>query len=218
MELFLAEAFSFPTIIFAFPLVIFLLFWLMAFAGFVDLEILDADVEIEADSSSGSGFSSWLQSLGLDGVPFTVALTLLDIYAFAITYLARKYLAPLFDGLLTATAAGAIIAVFAVLIAIPLSALCIKPLRKLFITHEAIGKDQLQGRICTVTTLKVTSTFGQATTEDGMLLNVRASEPNDLSKGSKVALLEYFEQYDTYSVVSEAELMAMSSSTESISS
>ena len=216
MELFLSEAFSFPTIIFAFPLVILLLFWLMALVGFVDLEILDIDADVE--SESGSGASSWLQSLGLDGVPVTVALTLLDIYAFAFTYLARKYLAPLFDGILTATAVGAIIAIVAVIIAVPLSALCIKPLRKLFVTHEAIGKGELIGSLCTVTTLKVTATFGQATTDDGMLLNVRAREPNDIKKGARVALLEFITHEDAFSVVSEAELMAMSSSNESLTS
>ena len=216
MELFLSEAFSFPSVIFAFPLVILLLFWLMALAGFVDLEILDIDADIETDGSAGS--TSWIQSLGLDGVPLTVALTLLDIYAFAFTYLARKYLAPLFDGLLTATAMGAVIAVLAIIIAIPLSAICIKPLRKLFHTHEAVGKNELIGTLCTVTTLKVTPTFGQAATDDGMLLNVRANEPNDIEKGSRVALLEFVKHEDAFTVVSEAELMAMSSSTESLSS
>ena len=84
MELFLSEVFSFPTIIFTVPLIIFMLFWLMAFAGLIDIEILDLDVDADSDADATS--STWIQNLGLDGVPLTVALTLVDIYAFAFTY------------------------------------------------------------------------------------------------------------------------------------
>ncbi|WP_158972419.1 hypothetical protein [Paraglaciecola sp. L3A3] len=207
MELFLNGIFSFPTIIFTIPLIILMLFWLLAFAGLVDIEIFDIDTDSDAEVSGGG----WLQSLGLSGVPLTVALTLVDIYAFAFTYLARKYLMPLLDGVLTATAIGFIVAIFAIVIAIPLAALCCKPLRKFFHTHQAISKRDLNGIICTVTTQTVTDTFGQATADDGMIYSVRAQIPNDLCKGSRIVLLEFCQKTDTYSVASEADVMAMSS-------
>ncbi|WP_289029002.1 OB-fold-containig protein [uncultured Paraglaciecola sp.] len=208
MELFLNEVFSFPTIIFTVPLIVFMLFWLMAFAGLIDIEILDFDSDSDADATSGT----WIESLGLDGVPLTVALTLVDIYAFAFTYLARKYLMPLLDGVLTATAVGFIVAIFAVVIAIPFAAICCKPLRKVFHTHEAVSKKDLHGAICTVTTQTVTESFGQATADDGMVYSIRANTPNDLCKGSRIVLLEFSEETDSYTVASEAEVMAMSSS------
>lgn len=216
MELFLSEIFSFPTIIFTVPLIVLMLFWLLAFAGLVDIEIFDIDTDATDNSASDASGGGWLNSLGLSGVPLTVALTLVDIYAFAFTYLARKYLMPLLDGMLTATAVGFIIAIFAVVIAIPVAALCCKPLRKVFHTHEAVAKRDLNGVICTVSTLSVTETFGQATTDDGMIYSIRAQTPNDLAKGSRVVLLEYSEQDDSYSVATEAEVMAMSSSQPSI--
>jgi hypothetical protein len=141
-----------------------------------------------------------------------VALTLVDIYAFAFTYLARKYLTPLFDGILSATAIGFIVAMFAMIVAIPIAAICCKPLRKVFHTHEAVSKKDLDGVICTVTTLTVTESFGQATADDGMVCSVRANTPNDLCKGSRIVLLEYSKEHDSYIVASEAEVMAMSSS------
>lgn len=210
MELFLSEAFSYPTIIFAVPLIVLMLFWLMAFAGLVDIEIFDIDVDADSDTDAAGG--SWLESLGLNGVPLTVVLTLVDIYAFAITYLARKYLTPLFDGILSATAIGFIFAVFAVVVAIPVTALCCKPLRKVFHTHQGVSKKDLDGVICTVTTQTVTESFGQATDNEGMIYSVRANTPNDLHKGSRVVLLEYSKEHDSYVVASEAEVMAMSSS------
>lgn len=186
-----------------------MLIWLLAFAGLVDLEVFDFDSDGDSDSTAGS----WLETLGLHGVPLTVALTIVDIYAFAFTYLARKYITPLFDGVLTATAIGFIIATAALLIALPLSAICIKPLRNVFHTHEGVAKKDLDGTICTVTTLNVTETFGQACTDDGMVFTVRAVTPNDIAKGSRVVLLEYSPEGDSYSVVTQTELMAMSSST-----
>lgn len=210
MELFLNEIFSFPTIIFTVPLIVFMLFWLMAFAGLIDMEILDIDVDADSDADATSG--TWIESLGLDGVPLTVALTLVDIYAFAFTYLARKYLMPLLDGVLTATAVGFIVAIFAVVIAIPVAAVCCKPLRKVFHTHEGVSKKDLNGVICIVTTQTVTESFGQATADDGMVYTIRATTPNDLCKGSRVVLLEFSEETDSYIVASEAEVMAMSSS------
>jgi hypothetical protein len=209
MELFLNEAFSFPTLIFTVPLIVFMLFWLMAFAGLVDIEIFDIDVDADNDSDAAVG--GWLETLGLDGVPLTVALTLVDIYAFAFTYLARKYLTPLFDGILSATAIGFIVAIFAVLVAIPVASICCKPLRKLFYTHEAVSKKDLDGVTCTVTTQTVTESFGQAAADDGMVYSVRANTPNDLCKGSRIILLEYSTEHDSYIVASEAEVMAMSS-------
>ncbi|MEP2652807.1 MAG: hypothetical protein ABJH06_12535 [Paraglaciecola sp.] len=207
MELFLSEIFSFPIILFTIPLIVLMLFWLTAFAGLVDIEILDFDTDSDAEATSGT----WIESLGLDGVPLTVALTLVDLYAFAFTYLARKYLMPLLDGMLTATAVGFIVAIFAVVIAIPVAAICCKPLRKVFHTHEAVSKKDLDGVICTVATQTVTESFGQATADDGMVYTIRANVPNDLSKGSRVVLLEYSEDTDSYTVASEAEVMAMSS-------
>lgn len=223
MDLFLTEVFSFPVVIFTVPLIILMLFWLLAFAGLVDMEIFDVDADAETgsdtstDAKSSATGSSFLETLGLDGVPLTVALTLVDLYAFAFVYLMRKYLAPLFDGVISATAIGGLMALFAVIIAIPLAAVCIKPLRRFFETHEGADKDQMIGLICTLTTGKVTETFGQAITADGQSLSVRASVPNDLTKGAKVALIQFDRMADTYLVVSEEELMAMSSSSEPLS-
>lgn len=209
MELFLNEVFSFPVIIFTIPLIVFMLFWLMAFAGLVDMEILDIDADADGDTDATAG--GWLETFGLNGVPLTIVLTLVDIYAFAFTYLARKYLTPLFDGILSATAIGFIVAIFAVMIAIPITALCCKPLRKVFHTHEAVSKKDLDGVICTVTTQTVTESFGQAATDEGMVYAVRANTPNSLCKGSRIVLLEYSKEHDSYIVASEAEVMAMSS-------
>lgn len=209
MDALISEAFSFPLIVYTIPLILFAVFWLFSLLGAVDMETFDIDLDTDGESDVAT---SWFEKLGLSGVPLVIALTFVDFYAFIITYMGRKFLQPFLDGIVSGIAAGTIIALLALIIAIPVSALCIKPIRRFFVTHEGERKDELHGTKCTVMTSSVSATFGQAQGDDGMVFSIRAPEPNQLKKGSRVVLLEYSKADDTYSVVAEAELMAMSSS------
>jgi len=200
MDILIRELFSFPLIVYTFPLLVLIPFWIVAALGAVDLEILDFG-DTDSDAESDSFAADWLHKLGLDGVPFTVAITLIDVYALAFAFIGKKFFNTFLDPILTATAAGAAIALFALVLAVPVSAICIKPLRRFFATHEGVRKDTLIGTICTVTTGTVTDTFGQATTEDGMVLTVRATLPNNITKGAKVVLLDYHSEQDSYSLM-----------------
>lgn len=183
-------------------------FWAFALLGMLDIEILDGSADTDnADAGNGS----FLESLGLDGVPLTVAITLVEIYGFAFVYVARKYISPLFDGILTMTAAGFVIAVLSLIIAIPFAAYTCKPLRRIFEVQEAISKSELIGTYCIVTTQTVTESFGQARADDGMIYSVRTAPGFQIAGGSKVVLIDFNETNDTYTVVTEAELLAMSS-------
>lgn len=212
MELLTDYLFSLPMVVFTIPAIILILVWLFTLLGLLDIEIFDitseADTAIETDGAAGG---NWLSSLGLDGVPLTVAITFLDIYGLAASYMARKYLMPMLEGILTATAAGASLALASLLIAIPVSAICIRPLRRFFATHEGAKKHDLIGTFCVVKTQSVTESFGQAVALNGMVFSVRSKTPNDIKQGVSVALLEYDSSSDVYWVVSEQELLAMSS-------
>jgi hypothetical protein len=213
MDIFLNTFFSAPTVYFSIPFIFLMFFWVLTVAGLADFEMLDFLVDVDSDLDADSSQTSWLEKLGLGGIPLTVVITLIDIYALALTYMARKYIMPLFDSILSATAIGLLVAVFAIIIALPIAALSSKPLRRFFYTHQGISKTDLVGTICTVTTQAVNESFGQARTDDGMTLSVRANLPNNIGKGTRIALIEFNSDSDTYSVVTETELMAMSSST-----
>ena len=116
--------FSLPMVVFTIPAILILVIWAFSLIGMLDLEILDSFTGGESEAEADNGF---LAKLGLDGVPLTVALTFIDVFGLALTYLARKYLMPLLDGMLTATAIGLLIAAVALIIAIPIAALAIKP-------------------------------------------------------------------------------------------
>lgn len=205
MDLFLSEIFSFPNILFSLPLVVIFIFWIVALLGFVDIEIADIEPEIENDNQTET---SWLQKLGLDGAPLMVVLTFLEAYGLGLSYVARKFIMPLADEVITSTVLGSLIALFAVVVAIPLTAISIKPLRRFFYTHQAVSKADITGQICVVTTTKVTSAFGQAILDDGsMILSVRADEPNEITKGDRIALISYDANKDHFWVVTEHELL-----------
>jgi hypothetical protein len=204
MDVVLTELFSFPLILYVFPGLILLLFWLVSLLGFIDVEIFDFGLDL--DSDSGADASNIFQKLGLDGVPLLIVLTLIDFYGLVFSYTAKKYLLPLFDGALSDTANGIVLIIVSLILAVPLSAMCVKPLRKLFVVHQGQSKHDMTGTLCVSTTQTVTDSFGQAITDDGMIITVRASVPNDIVKGSRIVLLEFIEQEDCYTVISESEL------------
>jgi ABC-type spermidine/putrescine transport system permease subunit I len=67
------------------------------------------------------------------------------ITPFRTEHYAKKFITPLFDGILTSIASGFVIAIFALVLAIPFAAYTSKPLRRVFVTHEAIEKPDLIG-------------------------------------------------------------------------
>lgn len=208
MDMITEYLFSLPMVVFTIPAILILVIWAFSLIGMLDPELLDSFTGGESEAEADNGF---LAKLGLDGVPLTVALTFIDVFGLALTYLARKYLMPLLDGMLTATAMGLLIAAVALIIAIPIAALCIKPLKPYLETQEGERKDELMGTFCIVKTSTVTESFGQAEGENGMIFSIRAKQPNSIKQGDRVALLEYDSVADTYSVTTEEELYAMSS-------
>lgn len=202
MDSFLNEIFSFPIIIFTLPLIFLLMYWALALLGLIDIELIDFDVP-EADGDV-QGNGSWLSSLGLDGVPLAVSVLFVDFYAWLFTFFGKKIFTQLFDDVLTGAAMGGLVALVAVIIAIPLAVLSVKPLKRIFATQLGPNKSELTGKTCILTTTKVTETFGQAELEDGsMILSVRADEPNKFNKGTRLILLGYDEETDRYDVMSE---------------
>lgn len=202
MDSFLNEIFSFPIIIFTLPLIFLLMYWALALLGLIDIELIDFDVP-EADSEV-QGNGSWLSSLGLDGVPLAVSILFVDFYAWLFTFFGKKIFTQFFDDVLTGAAMGGLVALVAVIIALPLAVLSVKPLKRIFATQLGPNKSELTGKTCILTTTKVTETFGQAELEDGsMVLSIRADEPNKFNKGTRLILLGYDEETDRYDVMSE---------------
>lgn len=215
METFLANIVTFPVAVYTFLLIIVLLYWLMAFIGVFDIDMFDADIDVEfetdfeteasinPDAEGLSGLAGFMLNWGLTGVPITVVISLLIVTSWLICYLATSLILVHIPMDIIRYAIGAALIFICFAFSIPITAWSIRPFKGLFIAHTAVKKESLIGQECEVTTGKVTEDFGQASLEDGeagMILSIRASTDKQLKKGDKVILIEYNKEDDCYIV------------------
>lgn len=210
MEEFLANALSFPTILFSVLLGVVCLYWLFALFGLVspDLFETDFDFDISGDSVSLSGLGGFMVTLGLTGVPASLVITLLVLYAWLTSYFAVHFLLSLLPTGLFYWLAGSLVILIATALALFATAASVRPLRPLFRKlHRPATVPALLGRTCVVRSSVVNEHFGEATvTLDGakLILKVRA-ESGKLKRGDQAILVEHLSDQNAYRIVPEHE-------------
>ena len=103
---------------------------------------------------------------------------------------------------------GLLVALAALALAVPPSALLCRPLRPLFLKLQATTSKSVLGQIAVVRSGRVTLQHGEAVLEDGgagLILRVRADEARGFKRGDRVVLLEYLEGEHAYRVITEDE-------------
>lgn len=208
---------SFPTVLFTFVLAVCLVYWLGAVLGFLDIDLLDidtGDVDVDgAGAESGKDYApnalaGLLLKLGLNGVPVTVIVSFIAMFGWVLCYFVVHFtFAFVPDGLLRYLA-GIPIFVGVLYIAVLITSVAIKPLRKLFKAASENTVKHILGQSVIVRTSYVNETFGEATFDDGgagLILKIRATGGESFKNGDRVVLLEHFKDANTYRVVSEAE-------------
>jgi len=206
---FLEAATSFPSVIYTVLLGVVLVFWLLSLVGIVDFDagpVIEAELHADADVDEIGDLASYLMALGLNGVPFSVVLSLLVLVSWTITCLVAMWLLPLVPTSLLRIAAGLVVMLAALAVAIPVTAHLIRPLRGLFVTHTAISNAGLVGQACKVLTSSVDEKFGRAEVAmRGASVNIRvwAETPNTLGKGSPARILDYDAPGERYLIAAE---------------
>ncbi|MBV2192783.1 MAG: hypothetical protein KUL81_05540 [Azonexus sp.] len=197
MIAFLDAATSFPSVIYTVLLGVVLIYWLMSLIGIVDIDsgpLIEAELHTDADVDEIGDLASYLVAMGLNGVPFSVVLSLLVLLSWTVTCLAAMWLLPLVPTSLLRGIAGLAVMLVALALAIPVTAKLIRPLRGLFVTHSAISNAALVGQECKVLTATVDEKFGRAEVATrGAPVNIRvwSETPNTLGKGSIARILDY---------------------------
>jgi hypothetical protein len=221
---FLNAILAFPTVLFTIPLGVVVVYWLFVLLGALDINLLgDADLDGhghtdlhldghghvdghldaqghadghghdghdhgDADGYEG-GVAGLIQTLGLGGVPVTLMLSLLILTAWVFSIGGNELLgrdAP--DWQATLAALGSLG------LAVPVTGLLIRPLRRFYRTIAAPQHRDLLGKICTVTTLRVDERYGQAEVEDGgagLIVQVRSTDPGRLNRGDRAVIFDY---------------------------
>ena len=195
---------SYPTILYTILLGVGLVYWLFAIVGLVDFESGGPDLDIEPEVSvtdidvgepgNLSTLAGYLVAIGLGGVPFSVVISLLTLFAWVISSIAAIWTLAFFpEGLLRFVIASMVL-VGAFAFAIPATAICVRPMRRLFVTHNAISNASLVGQECVVLTGSVDEKFGRAEVlarGAGYHIHVVADTPNSLKCGDTAFIMEY---------------------------
>ncbi len=234
MTEFLHAALSFPTVVPTVLLAFVLLYWLLVMLGALELDMLDSvlglvdgidglDGTMEgafdsvdggfdldgAEASPTGGLTGALVALGLTGVPLTISLSLISLFTWSLTFIGMQWLGDsrfADTGLVTSIS----VAVVAGGIATMITAVAVRPLRPIFVTQQALGRRDLVGKMCTVTTRRVDRDFGQAEVIDAegssMVVQVRCLDANDLGKGARVRILDYASRDEVFLISKHAEV------------
>jgi hypothetical protein len=193
---FIDAAIGSPTAIYTALLGMVLFYWVLAIVGLVDFESTDLDLDIQADGDAGdiSVLATYIVAMGLNGVPFSVVVSLLVLISWTISCLAGMWVLPLVPTTVLAVVAGTAVLVVSFALSIVATARIIRPLRRLFVTHAAVANASLVGLTCKVLTGRVDEKVGRAevsTRGAGINIRVWARTPNTLTKGSSALISAY---------------------------
>lgn len=228
----------FPTVIFTIGLGIAIIYWVFVLLGALDIDLLgggdvsgaakgigdvagaakgvgdigDAAAAAKGGAEALKGHDGGL--LGLGSVPITISLSLVLLACWCLSLLGVHYGE---QALGDTFVVPLLVFVLAVVVALPLAALLVRPLAPVFAVREGKSNRDYIGHVCTVTTGHVDDTFGQATVEDGgTVLNipVRCDRPGALARGGKALIVEFDEARQAYIVEPAGDLVGLPASTE----
>ncbi len=211
LAMFFSVISSFPAVIFTVLLGVCLLYWLLAMLGLFDWHLGDFGHSHNGAEADGlaSSFAGMLAKFGLNGVPVTLVMTCVVLFAWLLTvygvYLLDGLLQPL--GWLHHGVYALLLPVW-VYVATWCTAWAIRPLRPLFLRMTQADNKLLTGRVAEVRSLRVDNHFGEAELTDSgaqLILKVRSLGESRFARGDKVVLLQYHPNEFYYSVISEAE-------------
>lgn len=200
MDAFLANILSYPTVIFTIFggfVFLYLLLAVVGLAGFDDL-----DFELEA-------LSGLMTTFGLRGVPLSLVLGLVALFAWIVCYLlvAFLFIGPI--GSWINYLIGTLAIPVSLVVALIVAGQAVKPLRPLFRALNASAPDKvLLGTTCTVRSSRVDEKFGEAAAViDGasLIVKIRAPVDKGFKKGDRVVLIEHNKDMNLYWVVAESE-------------
>jgi hypothetical protein len=196
---------SFPGIVPSVLLGVVIIFGLFAIAGLLDLEHVGPHWHFDVDhpgdfnhlgghDGHAHGLSELLVSIGFGRMPFFVVISAITFVWWALLMTAQLYLVPWIP--LPNWLTGALLLVASFLMALPIAAMLIQPLKPIF-ADRGKGARPLDfvGRACKILTGNVDEKFGQAevSVDPGShhVVQVWARTPNSLIRGSSALILHF---------------------------
>jgi hypothetical protein len=167
----------------------------------------DGALEGAAKAAAGGheGLAGFFSALRLRSVPVTVSFSMFSALAWLLSSVTMQTFGPMLESLSLPTwLLGLPVLVVVSVLALFGTSIAVRPLGKLFQTHGATrSKTDLVGKVCVVSTGRVTESFGQANLEDGgagLILQVRARAGNGLQRGDRVLIIGWDDAAGGFSV------------------
>lgn len=200
METFFAVAFSFPTVVFSVFLCVAIIYWFISLLGM-------GDIDADGDIGVGGDFSGLMVTLGLQGVPLPLVLTLLFLSGWLTSYFVDLVFGSLVPAGFLYWLYGVAVMFAALIVAVLVTSIVVRPLRPLF---RRAFLQPLQKRIvgtpCVVISSKVTEKKGRGETVlDGahLVLQIRSHTP--LARRERAVIIEHVPDKNAWWVVPESE-------------
>ena len=211
-----------PILIYTILVGIAILYWCIAAVGAIDIDILDFSPELDVDADfdldmdpnlsrhgTHDGFDGVLDFLNFGKVPMTIIGTAVIFKLWILAYIFH-YAVPLQEYIaIPAILWHILFVVIAIFASLLLTGFTTRPLRKLFNVETVHGHAHLIGQECTVKSINVTPTNGQAELwiEGSMILiSAKCLEENSLTKGDKAIIMNYNTEKDFYIIEPKAKL------------
>ena len=189
---------SWPTMVYTVLLGVVLIYWVLALLGMVDFESsgIDLDIDTHADAHADDlgQIASYVVAMGLNGVPFSIVVSLLVLVGWLLTALVSQWVLPWVPTDVLRWAVGAGVLLAAAALSIVVTARLVRPLRGLFVTHTAQTNATLVGQVCRSLTGTVDERQGRAeVAQRGASINIRvwAPSPNPFKRGDHALVTDY---------------------------
>ena len=216
MQSFFENISAFPTSIYTVLFMICIIFWICTLFGFLDLDVIEFDVDVDTgfdvdsdiSNDGGSLLSGLLVKYGLVGVPMIITFSLLVMLGWLVSYYVVLFFVPFEAGSLLRYLVGLPIFLGSLYLSAKATSMIIKPLKPLFKIPTQSTKKLVLGQTATVRTSRVDNDFGEALLEDGgagLIMKVRTRGEDRFKKGDKVVIFEKLNDDNIYRVISEEE-------------
>ncbi len=206
MAAFLAITFSFPTVVFTILLAVAVIYWLISLLGLVDLDGGDGDIDIDPSADVGG----LMVTLGLQGVPLPLVLTLLFLSSWLLAYFADLLFGAVLGGGWGHVVFGLLVIPGALFAGLLVTSVLVRPLRPLFRrAYKRPLQKQVIGTACVVLAFNESTGKGRAEAHrDGAHLILQIRSDASLARRDRVVLVEYLSDQQAYWVMPEADFLS----------
>jgi hypothetical protein len=165
------------------------------------------------DADDGSAIALLANALHLKSVPVTTILSLIVTFSWLTCTIGMQFISRSLPATSSSLWAWLVFAA-SPLVALPLTSLAARPLKRVFTQRPATQRRDLIGKTCVVRTGTVTSSFGEALLEDGgagLVVRVRVDREVSVVRGDHVLIVDWDSEHESFLVEPMDELNASAS-------